>query len=407
MSEVKPELKKQNMLNILVIDDDREMRMIIRYTLQNKGYQIYEAEDGEKGIEGLIKLCVPDLVLVDAHMPNMGGIAFLKKIRELWNSSVLPVIAVTGDYSTDTIVAFYNAGANDFVRKPFDAGELCLRIEAQLQLARQNHAMNRFVPDEFLKLMGKQNVSDLAPGDQVKTEVSFLYNFIRNLNEVTKGIPAEERINFFNAYLKRVLPLIRACNGFVDKYENNCLMAIFPDDPGDALQASIEISKEIERYNLERKAEGYEEILTGSGIHTGDIYLGIVGDSQRISSTVVSEAANIAAKLEGFSRKFDVSSVLTEETLSKISGADPDSFRQLESVKMQGHREPFNIYEVLSCRNRDELKLIKSYQHIYSKGYKELSEGQFVRAMKHFAEILKLNPRDHVVSVHIEKMSKE
>lgn len=399
--------QNNNPLNILVIDDDREMRMIIRFSLQQKGYKIFEAEDGEKGIEGIIKLCVPDLVLVDAHMPNMGGIAFLKKIRELWNSSVLPVIAVTGDYSTDTIVSFYNAGANDFVRKPFDTGELCLRIEAQLQLARQNHAMNRFVPDEFLKLMGKQNVSDLLPGDQVKTEVTFLYNFIRNLEGVTKGIPAEERINFFNAYLKRVLPLIRACNGFIDKYENNCLMAIFPDGPNDAMMASIEIANEIERYNLERKAEGYEEILTGSGIHTGDIFLGVVGDSQRMSSTVVSEAATLTAKLEGFSRKFGVSAVLTEEAMLKVSGCDKESFRQLESVRMQGKTIPFKIFEVLSCRSKEEVKLIKSYQHTYAKGCKELSEGQLVRAMKYFAEILKINPRDNVVNVHVEKMSKE
>ena len=124
--------------NILIIDDDSTVRDILKMALSHDGYTVHEAENGEEGIEYIIKLCVPNLIIVDTHMPKMDGLTFLKQIRTLWNSSILPVIALTGDKSTKLLIDYYRSGLNDYISKPFNSQELLLRVETQIVLANRN-----------------------------------------------------------------------------------------------------------------------------------------------------------------------------------------------------------------------------------------------------------------------------
>jgi two-component system alkaline phosphatase synthesis response regulator PhoP len=121
--------------SILVIDDEQDIRILIRYNLEKEGYMVAEAENGMEGIE-LAKKNIPDLILLDVMMPGLDGIATCEKLRDipaLQNTMVCFLTARGEDYSQ---IAGFDAGADDYITKPIKPKLLVSRIAAVLR--RQN-----------------------------------------------------------------------------------------------------------------------------------------------------------------------------------------------------------------------------------------------------------------------------
>ena len=114
---------------ILIIDDERPIRRFLRVTLEAHGYAVLEADTGRRGIEAAA-LEAPDLVVLDLGLPDMDGKAVLARIRE-W--SQVPVIVLSVRAGESEKVAALDAGAQDYVVKPFGAQELLARIRGQLR----------------------------------------------------------------------------------------------------------------------------------------------------------------------------------------------------------------------------------------------------------------------------------
>ena len=114
---------------ILVVDDQAKIRRFMRSTLVSEGYEVSEAKTGEAALEGIRELR-PDLVVLDMNMPGMGGLEACRAIRR---DSNIAVIMLTVRNSEEDKVAALDAGADDFVTKPFSTPELMARIRATLR----------------------------------------------------------------------------------------------------------------------------------------------------------------------------------------------------------------------------------------------------------------------------------
>jgi DNA-binding response OmpR family regulator len=127
---------------ILVIDDQANVRTLLKDYLSNQGYRVVQAQDGQQGLF-VARHEHPDLVLLDIMMPNMDGFQFLSAFRK---ESDIPVIVVTArDEETDTVLGL-ELGADDFVVKPFRMRELVARIRSNLRRQGQQNE-----PSEFLR----------------------------------------------------------------------------------------------------------------------------------------------------------------------------------------------------------------------------------------------------------------
>jgi two-component system, OmpR family, KDP operon response regulator KdpE len=115
--------------NILVVDDEPQIRRVLRSTLSGRGYEISEAKSGEEALEHL-RRNRPDLILLDVNMPGMGGIEACREIRR---DSEAPIIMLTVRNSERDKVSALDAGADDYVVKPFGIEELLARIRAALR----------------------------------------------------------------------------------------------------------------------------------------------------------------------------------------------------------------------------------------------------------------------------------
>ncbi|HNR87308.1 MAG TPA: response regulator [Spirochaetota bacterium] len=111
---------------ILIIDDEIQIRRFLKIGLESQGYRVYEAERGGEGLTQAV-MRKPDIVLLDLNLPDMGGADVLAKLREWYRE---PVIVLTVRESEQDKIALLDAGADDYLTKPFNMGELLARLRA-------------------------------------------------------------------------------------------------------------------------------------------------------------------------------------------------------------------------------------------------------------------------------------
>jgi two-component system KDP operon response regulator KdpE len=126
-------MKTDPKCNILVVDDEEQIRRMLRYTLEEQGYTVRDAESGRLAL-GEIALHAPDLVILDLGLPDTSGTEVLKALRVICTCPVL-ILSVLGNEAGK--IASLDAGADDYLTKPFNGGELLARLRALLRRASQ------------------------------------------------------------------------------------------------------------------------------------------------------------------------------------------------------------------------------------------------------------------------------
>ncbi|KKM10373.1 response regulator [Clostridiales bacterium PH28_bin88] len=125
---------------ILVVDDDADIRFTLQEICRFAGWQVVVASNGNQGLE-MFHAEIPDLVIVDYHMPEMDGLALVRKIRE--QDVAIPIVVLTVDERQSLADGFLAAGANDFALKPIKAPDLISRIKVNLKISRLQRALAR------------------------------------------------------------------------------------------------------------------------------------------------------------------------------------------------------------------------------------------------------------------------
>jgi diguanylate cyclase (GGDEF)-like protein len=126
---------------VLVADDDADIRAFLEITLQLEGFEVHEATDGVEAIEAARRV-VPDVILLDVMMPRMDGIEALRVLRADARTSHIPVVLLTARAQREDTLQGLDAGADDYITKPFDGEVLVARLHAALRRADQQRSLN-------------------------------------------------------------------------------------------------------------------------------------------------------------------------------------------------------------------------------------------------------------------------
>ena len=168
--------------NILLVDDDKNIRALVRLYLQNEGYNVTDAKNGAECVEEFAKKSY-DLVLMDIMMPIMDGI---KAVQEIRKTSNVPVIMLTAKGDTFDKVLALEIGADDYVVKPFDPKELMARIKAVIRRTNASQEEKRIIEYDGLvidmddyKVIYKEETLKLPP-----KEMELLYYLATRPNKV-------------------------------------------------------------------------------------------------------------------------------------------------------------------------------------------------------------------------------
>jgi len=335
-------------------------------------------------------------------------------------SARVPVIVTAPAAAADRIQSCLQYGAEDFFLTPVDPKTpllvtrrvaLCLqrrklsdfkvKVHAQTEepdattvLELADEAFLRFVPREFLDTLQKKSLSEVKLGDHVQRDMTVFFSDIRDFTMLSEQMTPQENFKFLNSYLKNVNPIVRAHKGFIDKYIGDAIMALFPREPGDALEAGVELKKAVAKYNQGRRIAGYVPIAIGIGIHRGDLILGTIGEDERMQTTVIADAVNVASRLEGLTKTYRVGLLVSSAVVEGLPPGHKFKLRHLGGVKAKGKTQSVEIYE---CYNNDSPALIEHKDktgEAFNAAMEEFRKGTFLTAGKIFGRIAEMHPDD-------------
>ena len=378
----RPEKRGQD-AKILVVDDDDLNRKVIRSHLRDTSYDIYEANSGASALEAMAQHAPFDAVLLDVMMPGMTGYEVCRTLRQSFPAQELPVLMLTAKQQIHDLIEGFSAGANDYVHKPFDKGELLVRLDTHLQLARSARSMRRFVPQDFIRLLGYERLSEVELGDSVVQNMSIVFADIKDFTSALERMQTNEVFEWLNRCYRILGPEIRKSGGFVDKYIGDAVMALFPRSPDDAVAAAVAMHrglKEVSDFHL------------GTGIHFGQTMLGTLGEPERFEATVLSDAVNIASRVEGASKILGCNIVVTGEVRHHMQDPEAYHWRRLGLYRLKGRTSAIELFEILDVALDAPLK--KSHAEEFETGVARFEAGDFPAAMMHFQTVLDENPKD-------------
>ena len=195
------------MTSVLVIDDEVQIRRLLRVTLEKLGYAVHEAATGGEGLQ-MVLAKKPDMVLLDLGLPDKDGTAVLAELRS-W--STVPVIILSVRNSEEDIVHLLDAGADDYVIKPFNTGELIARMKVAIRHHAPQEAQAVFATGRLSVDLQEREVK--VAGEAVKltpTEYGLLRLFVQHAGRILThrqllrevwGPNMDEETNYLRVYI--------------------------------------------------------------------------------------------------------------------------------------------------------------------------------------------------------------
>jgi PAS domain S-box-containing protein len=271
------------------------------------------------------------------------------------------------------------------------------------ELEELNVAYERFVPHQFLSFLNKCSIVEVELGDQVAQEMTVLFSDVRDFTTLSEQMTPQENFNFINSYLSKMEPIISKHHGFIDKYIGDAIMALFPTSADDAVCGSIAMLKELVEYNQGRHRAGYQPIRIGIGLNSGPLMLGTVGGRNRMDSTVISDAVNLASRIEGMSKKYGAALLISEATYSRLRDATQYAIRIIDRVKVKGKSASVTIYEVFDHDPPHLIELKMQTRNRFERGLICYRQKAFHEATLCFSENLRIHNGDKAAQIYLQR----
>jgi class 3 adenylate cyclase/HAMP domain-containing protein len=345
--------------------------------------------------QAVIQVFVASMVVLALLLPVVFWIASRLLQRQLLD----PLFNLRGEAGAiaegDLNQAIANTGRSDEIgqlAKSFASMRDAVR-KTILDLKDTNISIERFVPQAFLAIVGKPSIVDVELGDNKRENMTILFSDIRNFTTLSERMTPDENFAFINSYLNRMGPVIRAHNGFIDKYIGDAIMALFKT-ADDGLQAGLAMLEALDGFNAERTASGLEPIGIGIGINSGSLMLGTIGEKHRMDGTVISDAVNLASRIESLTKDYQVGLLISEYTYGQL--ADPEAYdiRPIDVVVVKGKTRPVTIFEVFQA-NPPALRAAKGLtRDLLQSGVDALAKRDQEAARHCFERCLALAPGD-------------
>ena len=277
-------------------------------------------------------------------------------------------------------------------------------------IERQKESFKRFVPQQFLSHIAKEGLEYIHLGQGHSANATILFSDIRSFTSLAETLNPQELLNFLNSYFRRMNKSIHKYHGFIDKFIGDAMMALFHlpqkeriTEVESAVLAAIEMQKSIQLYNQHRKSVGYLPIEAGIGIHRGPIVIGTVGSEERMESTALGDAVNIASRLEGLTKFYECSIIVSSEIYRELSIEKNFMWRELDFVRVRGRKKPLTIFEIF---NSDTESIQEQKQQIlgaFHEGLLNFYGRQWQEAISLFEKCLQIYPQDRVSRMYIQR----
>lgn len=287
----------------------------------------------------------------DEQFANVESIV-LQGVRSTICAPLVAEQTVHGALYADRLDPFAAFTADDLELISAIAAQTAVAVEnvraherlAREEVIRANYG--RFLPAYVVKQVLENPESFKLGG--VNQIITVLFADIRGFTQLSEQAKPERVVQLLNKFFSAMTHIIFAHGGTLDKYIGDGLMALFgaptatAQDAANALDAAVRMQHRVRSLNDELRAEGFNEINVGIGLHTGEATIGYIGSEQRLEYTAIGDTVNIAARLESNSEGGQI--LLSDATAQAAVGRYPLVPR--ESITIKNRTEPVPLFEV-------------------------------------------------------------
>ena len=283
-------------------------------------------------------------------MPGMDGIEVCRRVRRRPEHAGVPILLLTAlDRSEDKALGL-EAGANDFLSKPFDQHELSARLRSLLRTKalqdRLGDLLGRYVSESVAAEVLRDPFAVSLGGD--RREVSTLFADIRGYTTLAAQHAAEETLELLNRYLTVVSNAVEHHGGTVADLLGDGVFAFFgapvrhADDAERAVRAALDVQSAVMR--LEIPTLPGVRLQTGIGIASGEVIAGNIGSERRMHYAVVGNSVNVAARLQATAGPGQI--LIDESTYDAVKGMVVA--HDLGSLRLAGMGDWIRAFQILS-----------------------------------------------------------
>jgi len=341
---------------ILIADDRPESVQLVRHLLQEEGYRIVAAYDGQEALDR-IRQYLPDLVLLDLNMPVLNGYEVCQRLKADPVTADIPVLMLTAWAEPEQRVRGLQLGAEDYLAKPFDYRELMARVETRLRAKKETdrlRAAQRAIRETFERYVSAHVVERLL-ADPTRVSlggkqqmVTILFADLRGYTSLAETLPPDQLVDVLNGHLNVAAHAVLAYDGIISQYAGDLVMAIFnaplpqEDHALRAVLAALTLRQGMAEYHAGLPAELRMDF--GIGIASGEAVVGNIGAKELLHYTAIGDTVNLAQRLEELAGGGEV--LLTECTRQLLDGSRICVERK-GLTRVRGRSGPVTIYTLL------------------------------------------------------------
>lgn len=348
---------------VLIVDDQQESREILQRGLSRQDLNLIQAATAEE-LWMQLKQQTIDLILLDLILGDADGLDLLKQIKASPQWRVIPVIVISGHKDTQRVIHCIEAGAEDYLFKPFNAVLLQARIRSSLQ-RKQWHDLERqyqqelernqrFIRNVFGRYLSTEIVDTLLENPDgldlggSQRRVTVMMADIRGFTSIAEKLPPHRVVKLLNNYLGAMSDIIIDFNGTVDEFIGDAILAIFgapisrDDDTDRAIYCALRMQQAMQAINAQNVQQGLPEIQIGISLNTGLVIAGNIGSEKRAKYGVVGHTVNQTARIEEHCGAGKV--LISESTLLHASSFLSVANQQLIAAK--GIVKKLSVYEL-------------------------------------------------------------
>jgi adenylate cyclase len=356
---------------ILIVDDEPFNLDLLEQELMEYNYVLERATDG---VDALAKAdsFAPDIILLDYMMPKMNGLEVVKALRQSERHKSVPVILLTAKASQEDKVAGLDAGADDYVTKPFDSFELLARVRAMLrikelhdQLGEWNRTLAQKVQQQIGELKRMERLKRYLSPQIAETilekednlfkthrrEITIVFLDLRGFTAFSDDAEPEEVMEFLRDYHAEMGALIFKFEGTLERFVGDGIVVIFNDplpcaEHGrKAVGMALEMRDRVQELRVSWTKKGYDLDL-GVGLATGYATLGTIGFEGRMDYSSVGNLPNLAARMCAEAKGGQV--LTDQKTMSRLEDEfDSEAF---EAVQLKGLSRPVRVFNIVGKR---------------------------------------------------------
>ncbi len=340
---------------ILVVDDIMANVELLEAFLSIEGYEVIQAFNGEEALQK-VATEEPDLILLDVMMPGMNGFEVCQRVKADEATQLIPIVLVTALDQLEDKLRGLNAGADDFLTKPFNRLELKARIRSLLRIRSLHNEveqkrrllfrlLNRYMSEEIVTTILEDPEKRLRLGGEKRT-VAILFADIRGFTTFSEGTTAERVVEVLNECFHSITEIVFQRKGTFDKYIGDCILAFYGaplsygDDLERCIQTAIEMQEVFETMSSRWTEPAMKVLGLGIGINYGEVVVGNIGSERLMDYTVIGDQVNLAQRLEQVAQRGQI--MISEEVYCRMQASIVAS--KMPPVSLKGKREPVTAY---------------------------------------------------------------